>query len=564
MSDQNASAVRDQAPAIAALVLDHRLLGAEEAVEALRVCVDENREPVRYLLEQRLVAEQPLLSAIAAELGTDAVDLSRGDSRYQVARREIEGDDAEHLERLQALPLVNNDGEPAMATTYPLDQDVAQWAEQHYGHPVPVLVASPAQIRTELARLRSASVAHFIEDDGEEGGAGPVPKWVESVLAQALTLRASDIHFESTASGELSLRNRVDGVLQRQPVPPAVADRTSEVMAHIMNRSRMDPTDVFVPQDGSFQIAAAGRTIDVRTSMAPTVTGRKIVLRLLDPSSLHTDLSDIGFNDRIRRFIEQALAERQGTIVTSGPTGSGKTTTLYAMLRQVVSDEVSIHTVEDPVEYRLAGVNQLQVRTGLTDASRDLGFTRALQHILRQDPDIILVGEVRDDESAAMAMQAAMTGHLVLTSLHTTTALQVFTRFTDMDIANYLIADAVSLALSQRLVRTLHDCADWREPTAEERATLTNWGLADLERVRQPVGCSTCLGTGYLGRTGVAEVLRPSDQLRSVIADGQGREAIADALRHSEYVPFSADVAEHLREGHTSLTEVRRVLQGVV
>jgi type II secretory ATPase GspE/PulE/Tfp pilus assembly ATPase PilB-like protein len=384
----------------------------------------------------------------------------------------------------------------------------------------------------------------------------PVVQVVNAMFAEALQARASDIHVESTPLG-LRIRFRMDGVLRDsqllgKPFQAAVLSRLKVVAG-------LDIAERRLPQDGRARIRVGARDVDVRVSTLPGLHGEGIVLRLLDQGGTARTLTTLGIANDIHQRFTELLARSSGLVLVTGPTGSGKTTTLYAALAARSVPGIKVVTVEDPVEYRLEGVTQLpvNVRAGFT-------FANALRAILRHDPDVILVGETRDVETAEIAVQAALTGHLVLSTLHTTDAASAITRLTEMGIAPYLVAATVQGVLAQRLVRVLcENCATWDAVSATERAHLRN--EPDIVRVRRAVGCVTCASTGYQGRAAIAELLVLTDNLRAQIVAG----APLDILRKTAREQFGNDKRVRtlredgwrlVREGTTTVEEIVRVV----
>ncbi|WP_238946272.1 GspE/PulE family protein [Vandammella animalimorsus] len=403
--------------------------------------------------------------------------------------------------------------------------------------------------------LGGLDAADFVEHLKDLASEAPVIKLVNAIIGRVIDLRASDIHLEPFEDG-LHVRYRVDGVINVAEViaprlAPAVGSRV-KLLAHL------DIAERRLPQDGRIKTRVKGRELDLRVSTVPTVYGESIVMRVLDRASVRLNLDDMGFApDTLARFNE-LLAKPHGIFLVTGPTGSGKTTTLYAGLAKLDADSQKIITVEDPVEYQLAGINQIQVHPQI-----NLTFANALRAILRQDPDIIMIGEMRDGETAQIAVQSALTGHLVLSTLHTNTAPGAIIRMEDMGVERYLITSSVNGVLAQRLVRTL--CPHCKQPHDLAPQVLQDTGLARFlqpgQTLYRPVGCEHCRGTGYKGRTGIHELMALDEVLRRAILDGKDAAELASLAARRGMLSLYEDGLRKVAQGLTSLEEVTRVTQ---
>ncbi len=358
------------------------------------------------------------------------------------------------------------------------------------------------------ARSKSGSLDDLVQLAHE----APVIRLVNLLLLEGLEAGASDIHLEHEEN-RLSVRYRVDGILQEAPSPPA--HLSSAVTSRIKIMAQLDIAERRLPQDGRIQLSLQDRTVDVRVSIVPSLDGESVVLRLLDKDRQRVSLADLGMPDDVRDAYQRAIRFPQGMVLTTGPTGSGKTTTLYASVGHIKSGREKILAVEDPVEYRLAGVTQIPVNDKL-----GLSFPVALRALLRQDPDVLLVGEIRDPATAEIAVQAALTGHLVLSTLHTNDAASALTRLLDLGVPPYLVASTVEVVLAQRLVRMVCEhCAERHLASPAERKPFEH-GAQPTEIVRG-LGCAGCRGTGYRGRIGIYELLAMNDELRAVVGERQ-------------------------------------------
>jgi type II secretory ATPase GspE/PulE/Tfp pilus assembly ATPase PilB-like protein len=461
--------------------------------------------------------------------------------------------------------MVSPEGETVIVVANPTNPDLTQYLQKIYGNPK-ILLGSRGQIQSRLAVSGkpfleqlpdNIAPAPIINEPIPLQSRNPIVQWVDGVLEQAVAQEASDVHFEFTDSGRIMLRMRIDGLLRSYPAP--MQGRESEVIGIIMNRSGMDTANQREPQDGAFSFTSLGRKIDVRAGMLPQVNGTTVVLRLLDSSNVRRRLTDMGFSQEQLVQLMHAIHSPQGTIVVCGPTGSGKTTTLYALVREVATIEKNVTTIEDPVEYRLPLVNQTAVTR--TSDGRAINFARALRAIMRVDPDVILVGEIRDTETARTAMDAAITGHLVLSTVHARNAVGIYTRLSEMGVPNYLVADAMTLGVSQRLARRLHSCAEKEAPTELEVRIFEEHGLEAPSFVGHPVGCDGCEMSGYVGRVAVVEVLNPTKEFRDLVLSQAGHDALTEQAIADGFVPMVIEGLRLVSERITTVAEVLRVVE---
>lgn len=563
-------AATDAERALAILTMEHGLMEPAQAVQVISDSRSSSRPIAALLLDAKPVTE--LLRALAAALGLHFYDLHSADRQYRVEQRLLDRFDIDTLIRYAALPLLDRDGGVVVAIANPFDINIRDYLQQQLDNQrLPTIVISPReQITNELTRYnapaavrelgvgRSAPSSAPPPTVATGGSRSPIVEYVDRLLAQATAERASDIHFEFTSDSTMLLRLRVDGLLKQMMSPPQ--GRELEVLGVIMNRASMDVTNQREPQDGTFTFNVAGRTVDARVAMLPQLNGPSLVIRILDSQNLQTRLDDMGFSRPQLDKLRGALGRSRGTILISGPTGSGKTTTLYGLLREVDAMTKKVVTVEDPVEYRLPFIAQTQIRADLGE--RSLTFARALRTILRMDPDVILVGEARDVETARVAMEAALTGHLVLSTIHAPSALGIYTRLVEMGIEPYLVADAVTLTVSQRLVRRVHECAVLGPPTADERVRLAELEVEVPEAVPHARGCVGCSSSGYLGRLAVVEMFAPTQELRSLVGQRRPIEELAEAARASgSFVDLLADGMRQVVAGQTTVGEALRVLE---
>jgi len=389
------------------------------------------------------------------------------------------------------------------------------------------------------------------EDLLESDDDAPIIKLINAMLSEAIKEGASDIHVE-TFERALVIRFRIDGVLREILKPNRKL--ASLLISRIKVMSKMDIAEKRVPQDGRISLRIGGRGVDVRVSTLPSSFGERVVMRLLDKNNAKLELKHLGMTLDNRNKMSELIHKPHGIILVTGPTGSGKSTTLYAALSDINSKDRNILTVEDPIEYQLDGIGQTQVNPKV-----DMTFSRGLRAILRQDPDVVMIGEVRDLETAQIAVQASLTGHLVLSTLHTNTAVGAVTRLRDMGLEPFLLSSSILGVLAQRLVRTL--CADCREgapPTERELEQLASNRMADATVIYHPKGCENCNNTGYRGRTGIHELLIVDEDVRDMIHSGAGEQIVERHIR-----PFTPSIRQDglakVLEGVTTLEEVLRV-----
>lgn len=385
--------------------------------------------------------------------------------------------------------------------------------------------------------------------DSDDGA--PVIRLINAILSEAVREGASDIHIEPFEK-QLSVRFRTDGMLRQVLTPPVQLSRY--LVSRIKVMAKLDIAERRLPQDGRVSVRVAGRAIDIRVSTLPASHGERVVLRILDQQSQTLSLASIGMASALQQQLTHKLAQPHGIILVTGPTGSGKSTSLYAALRALWTPEKNILTIEDPVEYELEGVGQTQV-----NARVDMTFARGLRAILRQDPDVVMIGEIRDSETAQIAVQASLTGHLVLSTLHTNTALGAIERLRDMGTEPFLLANALTAVLAQRLVRKL--CLDCRQPDTPAPEVWATFGY-HTPPTQQPLwraaGCEACKHTGYRGRTGIHELISVDDSLRGAIAAGENEIALMARLG-GQRVPLLHDGVQKVLAGVTTLDEVLRV-----
>ena len=465
--------------------------------------------------------------------------------------------------RYCAIPLrFEDDGSVLVAVADPTNVVFSDELRLALGVPVTVGVSTKDAIEIAISRLHEGATVEFSgvsqEDENQTVGEDidvdhetPAVLFVNRSIAKALDLRASDIHFVPQGR-RVVVRARIDGVMRE--IASIAGSYTSAVISRLKIMAGLDIAERRVPQDGRVAVRRGAESIDVRVAVLPTTNGEKVTLRLLSQSNAPASLDDLGLWQRSRTALEHAITQPYGAVVVVGPTGSGKTTTLYACLQELNKPEVSIVTIEDPVEYRMMGLDQIDInpRAGLT-------FASGLRTILRSDPDIVLVGEIRDEETAEIAFRAAMTGHLVLTTLHAQTASASLQRLLDIDVDRSIIASSVNAFVAQRLVRKL--CPACREPYAADGDELRDLGIPEgiaQITLHRAVGCRECSDIGYKGRVAVFEVMTMTDTIASMIG-ASSRDVEAQAIREG-MLTLREDGVRLSVAGVTSIEEVRRVV----
>ncbi len=428
----------------------------------------------------------------------------------------------------------------AINTAYDLSRDDADQVMQDIDE------EDPESILSEIEET-----ADLLDDTSD----APVIKLVNLMLSQAVRDNASDIHIES-CKDRVKIRKRVDGILYDMYSAPKHAQ--GKLISRIKIMARMDIAERRLPQDGRIEIRIADKNVDLRVSTLPTAFGERVVMRLLDKSSVLLSLTDIGMSDRDLAIFNDLIKASHGIILVTGPTGSGKTTTLYSALSEINRPDINIITVEDPIEYQIDGISQMQV-----NAKINLTFANGLRTIVRQDPDVILIGEIRDLETAEIAIQSALTGHLVFSTLHTNDAASAVTRLIDMGIESFLVTSSVNAILAQRLVRKICDnCREEYEPTDGELATI---GLSREQLAGRPLqrgsGCPECLNTGYRGRLGIFELMLLDQDLKSLILATSDAGQISRQARKNGMLTLREDGINKILAGITTIEEVFRVTQ---
>jgi type IV pilus assembly protein PilB len=564
-------------PALGEILIKQGRISREQLDKALEIQGKDRRPLGEILLGMNLVKEETVKEALSVQLNLPFVRLSE----YLVDPAVMSVIPEDTARRLKVLPLFQVESTLTLAMADPgdlrvidelrfrtgcevnpviaTDSDILRAIDQHYGpvapssSPSPRAPHSPAKAKPRFpsqgsSAVSTSSAGPAVTPEAEGVEAAPVVKLVNQLLTQAIQDRASDIHLEPTERA-LRVRYRIDGLLQDEsPVP---REYQAATLSRLKIMASLDIAERRLPQDGRFRVVMEGRPVDFRVSTFPTIYGEKIVLRILDKSSMVMKLEDLGFRPETLARYRSVIRRPHGILLVTGPTGSGKTSTIYATLLEIHTPERNIVTLEDPVEYELAGINQ-----GQTQARIGFTFAQGLRSILRQDPDVIFVGEIRDLETAQVAIQAALTGHLVFSTLHTNDAPGAVTRLTDMGVEPFLVASSVVGVLGQRLVRRL--CSHCREPYAPNPEELLGWEPSPANLYRGS-GCGECRQTGYRGRVGLYEFMIPDEEIQRLIIRRASTSEIRLAAVRSGMESMVEDGRAKALSGLTAYDEVCRV-----
>ncbi|MDT0508411.1 ATPase, T2SS/T4P/T4SS family [Novosphingobium sp. MMS21-SN21R] len=559
MNDRNLS------PADELLEVLTRNVGlSAEALNRARLVERESGERLDSIITRLgLASEEVLAAAIAKSSALPLLD------RARMPAKAIDGPplSAAFLHDVRAVPVSRSGQSPnarvLIAVSNPFERFAAEAMAFAFGCPVDLAVARASDIEAVIERLYATDsdvpVGDVIDDDDLERlkdvvSDAPVIRAVNRLIAQAVDAQASDIHIEP-AEDVLAVRLRVDGQLRH--LPPLPAAMRSSFVSRIKVMASLDIAERRKPQDGRMRVAVRGHEIDLRVATAPSIHGESVVMRILDRSSLALDFATLGFGAEIVGSFRRAVSHPHGIVLVTGPTGSGKTTTLYAALSELNAPDRKLLTVEDPIEYRLPGVIQSQVNPAI-----DYTFSAALRSFLRQDPDVIMVGEIRDPETALIAVQAALTGHLILSTLHTNTAAGAVSRLVDMGVEPFLLSSVLRGVLAQRLVRRL--CGRCKLPydASAALAEIAHGArIPDASSYCRPVGCDVCGGTGYAGRVAVLEFLPVDDVVGRLILSGSDTRTISDAARAGGMTSLFEDGLAKAAQGLTTIEEVLRAAQ---
>ncbi len=556
---------------IGEILLERAAITPEALAQGL---ADQNKPAERLgeaLVRLGLVAERDVAAALAEQTGLETIDLSETRPEPK-ALKEVP---IKIVLDAEVVPIARHNGTITVALADPFAVERIDEIRLLTGCTVEPVIATPTDIREALRRhyglgaesldratQEIPSFALLEDEDASEENAlemaedAALVQFVNQLLLEAVRDRASDVHVEP-AEHELRIRNRIDGVLHDVSVPPQIKRFQAAITSRLKIMAELDIAEKRLPQDGRIKLRAEGREVDVRVSIIPTLFGESVVLRLLDREGEMIRLTDIGMAGDTLETYREIMSVPYGIFLVTGPTGSGKTTSLYAGMSELDHSERKIITIEDPVEYRLPGASQINVRSKI-----GLSFAAGLRSILRHDPDIVMVGEIRDRETAEIAIQAALTGHLVLSTLHTNDAASSITRLVDMGVEPYLVASTVEGVMAQRLVRKVcPSCVEEHRVDDDELAhrILHNMGVEDIEVIRRGKGCDDCRGTGYRGRIGIFELFPLDDEAREITLVRASAEKLRQYAREHGIRALREDGIRLVRDGRTTPEEVLRV-----
>jgi general secretion pathway protein E len=549
------------------ILIEQGRIGHDDLRKVKRLQQERGERLERLLLDLGFISEEDLLPLLAAYLGVEPIH--RKD--FPTAPVPLGNLSLKFLRHAKALPLAQQNGALAVAMADPADYYAIQSLQLATGLSIEPRLARERDVLEALEAMYGGGAAapgpstepdaelEYFSDDEEDvnhlrdlASEAPVIRLVNLLITRAVEQRASDIHIEPFEN-ELKVRYRIDGVLHDVETPARRLQ--AAIVSRIKIMAKLNIAERRLPQDGRIKLRLMGREIDLRVSTLPTLYGESVVLRILDRSSIVVNLESLGFPEDTLGDFERLITKPYGMILVTGPTGSGKTTTLYGALDKINSPDKKIITIEDPVEYQLFGVNQIHVKPAI-----GLTFANGLRSIVRQDPDVIMVGEIRDGETAEIAIQAALTGHLVFSTLHTNDAAGAVSRLLEMGVEDYLLASSLLGVLAQRLVRRV--CQKCRQPTELPIEALREiGGMNGDAQVCEGRGCEECANTGYRGRAGIFELLQVSDAVRQLILKRSSADAIRDAGVQQGMRTLREDGWMKVRGGLTTVAEVVRVTQ---
>ena len=551
---------------LAERLIQRGLVSVEEMERLARLQEEQQAPLIRLIIELGFISEDSLLPVLSDHLGIPVVPLR--DFPLSSFPAELLSDAVGFLKLSRMVPLKVEEKTLWVATTDPMDLSRLHALEVATGLRVKPLLAKEREITARIEALfgngdaassvSSVPAGREVEGSGEEeevehlrdmASEVPVIRLVNQILSRALESRASDIHIEPFEN-QLKVRYRIDGILHEVDPPPR--QLKAAVISRIKILAQLNIAERRLPQDGRIKTRIAGKDVDLRIATIPTLYGESVVIRLLERSQIFTDLDSLGFpSDVLQRFSEMIL-KPHGMILVTGPTGSGKTTTLYGVLQKINDPGKKIITIEDPVEYQLSGVNQIQVKPQI-----GLTFANGLRSIVRQDPDVIMVGEIRDFETAEIAVQAALTGHLVFSTLHTNDAAGAVSRLLEMGVQDYLLASSLLGVLAQRLVRRL--CSNCRKEVPFTGSRVEGFNGDFPSTLWEANGCESCSGTGYLGRIGIFELLPATPEVCKLIVERADANSIRSLAVARGMRLLRQDGWQKVRNGVTTLAEVLRV-----
>lgn len=540
------------------ILLGKKYITKEQLSEALKESLEQKKKIGQVLLSKGYISEEILLECLSISLGVEYKKLEE----VEVSKEAIQCLQESVARKYLVVPLDVNKDTLIVAMADPANVVYKDDITKIVGKRLSIVLSSEKDILSTIEKcyVRTSLSGEIGEDEVEaqtqeinsaddltDTDAAPVIKYVNSIFFDAITKKASDIHLEPFEK-EVSLRMRIDGLLQSMPAPSK--KYYSAIVSRIKIMSDLDISERRLPQDGKCRIKVADQVVDVRVSIIPTIWGEKIVLRVLSKNLFGLDIEKVGFSQKELSFFKEAINAPYGMVLVTGPTSSGKTTTLYSALGNINKSDVNIMTAEDPVEYELKGINQVHVRADI-----GLDFSKILRSFMRQDPDVILVGEIRDQETAQIAIQAALTGHLVFSTLHTNDTVSTISRMAFMGVETYLLADALNLVIAQRLVRTI--CPNCKkEVTDLPDLVYQKLGLDRSQKIYAGTGCRNCDNTGYKGRTAIFEMLNVTKELKAAIAGGANDVELRKIANEQGLVSLRQAAISKMLEGTTTVEEV--------
>ena len=541
------------------LLVERGYLTQAQVDAAAKSMKAENETTLDVLVSGGVVGEDDVLGVVADQFGLKYCHINV-DAIDPETVKEIPPDIAR---KYGVVPVVADEDSVTVALSDPMGYDAIDSLRYVlHGREVEAVVSPRAEVKNAIEKLYSQDADVDVQvrregDDGEEisGDDAPVVKLATLIITNAIKMRASDIHLEPMEK-EFRVRYRIDGALRKMDSPPKRLQ--SAIISRIKIMSKMKISEKRIPQDGRIQIPVGNKELDLRVSSVPTNHGESIVMRILDKANLSLGLPQLGFLTDDQATFERLIKLPDGVVLVTGPTGSGKTTTLYACLGQINTPDKKIITVEDPVEYQMSGINQVQVNKEV-----GLDFSAALRSILRQAPNIVMIGEIRDSETADIAMEAALTGHLVFSTLHTNDAPSAITRLLDIGVKPFLVASAVRAAMAQRLVRAVcENCKAAYRPTDRELKMLGSMSKTIPENMFAGAGCDKCGRTGYKGRKGIFEIFKIDDTIQRLIFDHAPATILRERARGMGMRTLREDGMLKVASGMTTLSEVLRVTMG--
>ena len=537
------------------ILLEREFMDIEDLSQAMQLAESQSKSLRQVLVENKMVSDMHMARALAEQYQVDFMDIASIDLDPDVAQKVS----AKVARQFNILPIELSKKTLTVVLENPMDAYVLEKIKGENNLKILMKVAPRDQIMAALDKVYSQeegqtdNIANLQLDVdsmlGNQSEEHLVIDMVDAILNEAAAKRASDIHIEPEAE-YFRVRIRVDGALME--TEKQEAGLHNKVVTRLKVLAGLDIAEKRQAQDGSFGHRYKGKDIELRLSTLPTVHGEKAVLRIIDTSALKVDFADLGMNKKQQEIAEAAAHSPFGLMLITGPTGSGKTTTVYSLLNEVNEEDTNIVTVEDPVEYNLERINQVHV-----NPKAGIGFTNALRAILRQDPDVIMVGEIRDKETAELACRASITGHLVVSTLHTNDAISTINRLVDMNIEPFLVSSSLIAVVAQRLVRKLcPDCRTHDSVTEDEARLLGSDQVQAGQKVYKASGCSKCNNTGYKGRLPLFEVLNITEDMRSAIVNNESASRIYDIASASDFIRMREHGAEKVLEGLTSVDEV--------